>query len=70
MFIEDVRHHYGHHHNDEGPDLATGAYYFRPLFWRVKWATLAQASQNAPKLPPAQSGVEPRKTREVRLAPN
>jgi hypothetical protein len=25
MLIEDVRHHYGHHHNDEGPDLATGA---------------------------------------------
>jgi hypothetical protein len=25
MLIEDVRHHYGHHHYDEGPDLATGA---------------------------------------------
>jgi hypothetical protein len=25
MLIEDVRHHYGHDHNDEGPDFATGA---------------------------------------------
>jgi hypothetical protein len=28
MLIEDVRHHYSHHHNDEGPDLATGAMSF------------------------------------------
>jgi hypothetical protein len=28
MLIEDMRHHYGHHHNDEGPDFAIGAYSF------------------------------------------
>jgi fatty-acid desaturase len=29
MLIEDVRHHYGHHHYyDEGPDPATGALSF------------------------------------------
>jgi hypothetical protein len=28
MLIEDVRHHYGHNHYDEGPDLATGALSF------------------------------------------
>jgi hypothetical protein len=28
MLIEDVRHHYGHHHCDEGPDRATGALSF------------------------------------------
>jgi hypothetical protein len=28
MLIEDVRHHYGHHHYNEGPDLATGALSF------------------------------------------
>lgn len=29
MLIEDVCHHYGHHYNDDGPDLETGLCHFQ-----------------------------------------
>ena len=71
MLIEDVRHHFGHHHFNEGPDLATGALSFlTPVLVRQMADVGSGKLELAETTTPAYSGNEPPITRVGPIGPN